>query len=215
MDGNDLGTKGDVALESIFESAGATVVGGGSEISQRIAAILDTAEEEAEKIRAAARAEAAATIRAAHASAADRIDELTREPERIKDESERTARELIRSAEAQAAKQVADAERQAAETIHQSEQQAEARRREADRMIAELEAAMDKRQRELRDEIRALAQLREHASGSVHEVVQTLQSVASDIDRKLVAIPDSTDQEPLPENGRGAFKLLSRRSNDE
>jgi uncharacterized protein Yka (UPF0111/DUF47 family) len=82
-------------------------------------------------------------------------------------------------------------------------------------MIAELEATMDRRQRELRDEIRALAQLREQASGSVHEVVQTLQSVASDIDRKLVAIPDTTDQPQVTENGRGAFKLLGRRGSDE
>jgi hypothetical protein len=38
----ELVGKSDVALESIFESAGAT--SGGSDISQHIAAILDTAE---------------------------------------------------------------------------------------------------------------------------------------------------------------------------
>src|SRR5690242_2780377 len=99
-------SSGSGEAETILEplSAGISASRTGQEppasgdISGRIAAILDTAEEEAEKIRERARAEASTIIRAAHSSAAERVDELTREPERLRNEAEREANELLENA---------------------------------------------------------------------------------------------------------------------
>ncbi|HEY3961323.1 MAG TPA: hypothetical protein VGL84_02245 [Gaiellaceae bacterium] len=183
-------------LEAVFEKAGPA---GESDLSRRIASILDSAEAEAERIREKAQAEATSIVRSAHASAAERIEELTREPERIKDEAERRANELVRKAEADAARAVSEADQQARETIHQSEQHADTQRRETERAVAEMEAAMDLRKRQLKDEIRSLAELRGQASGSVAQVVTALEGAASELNRKLGAIPNvSAEAESAP-----------------
>jgi vacuolar-type H+-ATPase subunit E/Vma4 len=181
-------------LEAVFEAAAPA---GDSDLSRRIAAILDSAEAEAERIRERAQAEAASIVRAAHASAAERIDELTREPERIKDEAARRADELVRNAQADASRAIADADQQARETIHQSEQHADTQRRETERAVAEMEAAMEQRKRQLKDEIRSLAELRGQASGSVAQVVTALEGAASELNRKLGSIPNvSAEADP-------------------
>ena len=187
------------------------------DISGRIAAILDTAEQEAEKIREKARAEAASIIRAAHASAAERVDELTREPERLRSEAEREAKEHLENARNEAAQQVAAAERQARELRNESEQEAEERRREADRATAEMEAMMQRRKRALSDELAALASLREQAGSSVQDVVNVLQRTAADIDRRIGTIPDSesTERQPAAESGKGGGLRLLRRGGEE
>lgn len=194
-----------------------------SDIARRIAAILDSAEAEAARMRERAQAEAASIVKAAHASAAERIDELTREPERVRDEAQRQARELVQTAEDRATRQVADAEAQARQTIHDAEQRADTQRRDMERTVAEMEAAMERRQRELKDEIRLLADLRGEANGSVAQVVSTLQGVANDLNRKLGTVPSvgtAVDEVPLPasvtehraeaEQGKGAFRRLRR-----
>lgn len=187
------------------------------EISTRIAAILDSAEEEAEKIREQARAEASTIIRAAHASAAERIDELTREPERVLNEAEETARQLLDTTRTEAADQVSQAERQATTLTREAEQHAADLKREAERAAAAMEAEMERRRRALKDELGTLGQLREQASVSVQEVVQVLQRTASDIDRRLGAIPASEAEQrsAAPEGGKTGLRLLSRRGSED
>lgn len=220
-----MDTKDGLALDAILTAAAGGVAATPEQpseaapagaISARIAAILDTAEEEAEKIRDRARDEAASIIRAAHAAAAERIDELTREPERLRGEAERGAKELLETARSEAAQQVATAEQQARELLRESEQQAEQRRRDAERASAEMEAAMERRKRALNDELAALASLREQAGASVQDVVNVLQRTASDIDRRLGAIPDSesTEREPVADSGKSGLRLLRRGSED-
>jgi hypothetical protein len=86
-----------------------------------------------------------------------------------------------------------------------------------------MEAAMDRRQRELKDEIRSLAELRGEASGSVAQMVSALQGVAGDLNRKLDAIPNvgtAVEEVPIPElvaqaraeseQAKGGFRRLRR-----
>jgi vacuolar-type H+-ATPase subunit E/Vma4 len=196
-------------LEAVFETSGQA---NETDLSRRIASILDSAEAEAERIRERAQTEAASIVRAAHASAAERIDELTREPERIKDEAARRAHELVRNAEADASRAISEADQQARETIHQSEQHADTQRRETERAVAEMEAAMEQRKRQLKDEIRSLAELRGQASGSVAQVVGALEGAASELNRKLGAIPNvSAEAEPAAPvdlNAKSTFRRL-------
>lgn len=184
-------TQAGPRLEDVFEAANE------SDLSRRIAGILDSAEAEADRIRERAQTEAAAIVRAAHASAAERIEELTREPERIKDEADRTARETVQRAESDAVRMVAEADAQARETIRQSEQHAETQRRDTERAVAEMEAAMEQRKRQLKDEIRSLAELRAQARSSVSQVVTALEGAASELNRKLDVIPNvGADADP-------------------
>ena len=196
-------------LEAVFETAGHA---GENDLSRRIASILDSAEAEAERIRERAQAEATSIVRAAHASAAERIEELTREPERIKDEAERRANDLVRKAESDASRAISEAEQQARDTIQQSEQHADTQRRETERAVAEMEAAMDLRKRQLKDEIRSLAELRGQASGSVAQVVTALEGAASELNRKLGAIPnvsaDAESAQPVDLTSKSSFRRL-------
>lgn len=218
----DLATDDEQPLDAVLAAAATKVAkpaaeAAPGEISTRIAAILDSAEEEAEKIREQARAEASSIVRAAHASAAGRIDELTREPQRLRDEAELEARRLLDQARGEAAAQVADAERQAAALTREAEKQAADLRRDAERAASEMEAEMERRRRELKGELEALAQLREQAGASVQEVVQVLQRTASDIDRRLGAVPSSEaeQREPAADSPKSALRLLSRRGSEE
>jgi vacuolar-type H+-ATPase subunit E/Vma4 len=198
------------------------------DISRRITAILDAAQEEAEKIREAAREEAASIVRNAHASAAERIDELTREPQRLKDEAARAASEILESAEAEATVRITKAEREAAEMIRLSHEDAETRRKETDHAVAETEELMERRRQQLESEIQSLVRLREMADASIQKVVDGLQAVASEIGGLLSAVPDSeraaqasaaeTDSSEsgrTPQEGKGARRFLSRRSGEE
>src|SRR5579862_8549872 len=200
----DVAAQDEPALDATLSAKAVETAHPAGEISARISAILDSAEEEAEKIRDQSRAEAASIIRSAHAQAAERIDELTREPERLRAEAEQEAHALLAKARADAAEQISQAERQAAAVTKEAEQQATQRKREAE---------MQRRERALKDELAALSQLREQAGESVQDVVQVLQRTASDIDRRLGAIPDN-ESETAPENGKAGLRLL-RRGNEE
>jgi alanyl-tRNA synthetase len=74
-----------------------------SEVGDRIAAILDAAEASAERIRTQAREEAAEILRHAHAEAATRAEELSREPQRLRDEAAAAAETTRQTAEHHAA----------------------------------------------------------------------------------------------------------------
>lgn len=133
-------------------------------------------------------------------------------PERIKDEAERRANDLVRKAENDASRATSEAEQQARDTIQQSEQHAHTQRRETERAVAEMEAAMDMRKRQLKDEIRSLAELRGQASGSVAQVVTALEGAASELNRKLGAIPnvsaDAESAQPVDLTSKSSFRRL-------
>ncbi|HKU58609.1 MAG TPA: hypothetical protein VJP39_03295, partial [Gaiellaceae bacterium] len=76
------------------------------------------------------------------------------------------------------------------ETIRASEQHAHTQRRDTERAVAEMEAAMEQRKRQLKDEIRSLAELRAQASSSVAQVVGALEGAANELNRKLDVIPN-------------------------
>ena len=170
-----------------------------NEVGDRIAAILDAAESSAERIRATARDEAADIIRHAHAEAANRVAELTREPPRLRDEAARAADETRAAAEEHAQKLVADAKREAHEL-----------RTSAEDDVRRIETEGRRRADELNEEIRRLSEIRDGAAGDVRAVVDGLRATA---DRLHEQVLPHVDAAVADRDAPGWRRLLRRDSN--
>jgi hypothetical protein len=118
-------------------------------VGERIVAILNEAEQTADRIREEARAEASAIIREAHERAAGRVEELTREPERIKAEAVSEADRIRADAEAYSA----DSRRKAEDAVRAIEDDGRAKQRDIAAQIRALEGV----RAEAMDAVRTLA----------------------------------------------------------
>jgi hypothetical protein len=191
-----------------------------TEVGQRIAAILDAAEASAEKIRGDARSEATQIVRQAHERAANRMEELTREPERIRDEAARDADATRASAEAYASetRAAADgystetrgaADTYAAETRAAADTDAKQLRQDAESDVRKIEDEGRRRQKELADQTRRLAEVRDEAVGKVREAIGGLRGAADTLEHETLPAVGIEPGAAAPE-ARGLARLLRR-----
>jgi hypothetical protein len=188
---------------------------GYSEIGDRIAAILNAAEEAAERIRTTARDEAAGILRHAHETAAHRVEELTREPERLRDEAAQAAHRTREEADAYSSDTRSDADRVARETVAQAQAEAEELRRAAHADVREIEEHGRRRQQEIAAEIKELSELRDDTARRVQDAVAGLRGAASTLEERVLPFVDAQAAEALERPAAGILGRLRRRETPE
>jgi hypothetical protein len=183
-----------------------------SEVGERIAAILDAAEEAAERIRTTARDEAAGILRHAHHTAAQRVEELTREPERLRDEAAQAAHRTREEADAYAAETRSDADRAARDAVATAQREADELRQAAHDEVRRIEEDGRRRGQEIAAEIKALTDLRDDTARRVQEVVAGLRSAASGLEERVLPFVDEAAAAAAAERApSGIFSRLRRR----
>ena len=146
-----------------------------ADVGSRVSGILAAAEDAAEEIRSAARADAEAILREAETAAAARMRELTHEAERVRSQAEDEVRDLRLAVDAYAKRRRAEAEDEA-RSVREG---AAAKLRDAEQALAtaleRAEQEARRRHRELVEETRALDQRRV-------ETVQELRRLVADLE---------------------------------
>ena len=210
-----------VAYEGTGETA-AREVTSASEIGERIAAILDAAEDSAERIRAEARAEAAEILHRAHERAAARVAELTHEPERLRDDAARVADETRAAAEAYSVetRTAADsysadtrrtADEQARELVAAAQREVDSLRHEANEDVRRIEDEGRRRQEEMDAQLREVTRTRDSAIDNVRAAVAGLRDAAEQLETQVLpAAGGPTPPAPPPAPSRGWSRLLRR-----
>jgi cell division septum initiation protein DivIVA len=204
-----------------------------SDVGDRIAAILNAAEEAAERIRTTARDEAADILRHAHETGASRVEELTREPERLRDDAARAAQRTRddadaysdatreeadayshrthQEADAYSAETRSDAERLARETVASAQRESDELRHAAQQAVREIEEAGRRRQQEIAGGIKALSDLRDDSARRVQEVVAGMRAAAGSLEERVLPFVDPQAAEAAERPAAGILGRLRRR----
>ena len=159
-------------------------------VGARVTALLAAAEEAAEQIRSAARAERDALLREPEDRAQARVEELTGEPERLRAEAEQDAAATRVEARADADRIVEEADERARATVGAAQREAAALRDSAQGAAQEIERQGLQRQRELRDELKIMEEGRQRALNSLQGSVNELRRVVSDVEGIIGAVND-------------------------
>jgi cell division septum initiation protein DivIVA len=182
--------------------------GAHADVGAGVTAILQAAEDAADRIRAEAREQAADLIRQAEKAAHARLQELTRDADRVREEAEAEARDMRLAVEAYGTKRRREADAEAGDVVARAEARAreliaaaEAKARESGREAA-------RRSEELRGQVRSLEARRERALDALRKIAShlddALESSASD------AGPPRERRRPALDEDLGAAARTSR-----
>lgn len=184
------------------ESSRDGVSGGGfAEVGAGVAAILEAAEQAAEKIRADARKQAAELIHEAEEAVGARLQALTKdgqrvreeaeeEASRVREEAESDARDMRLAVEAYGTKRRREADEEADRTLSEAESRAEELLSRAELKSREADEAAAARSVALREEVRRLEERR-------RRVVDTLRKISLHLEDALDG--EQTTQDPAHE----------------
>lgn len=183
------------------------------EVTDRIATLLNDAEDAAEQIRADARKSATRILREAEERAVARVEELTGEPERLRNVAEDYSRDTRREADAYSDRTRLDADDYARETRAEAQRDAEGMRLAAEELFARIEEAGRARQEEIRAETRGLEAGRAEVVAGLGKTLKGLQKASGQLEHLIVsAVPHEA---PAPEPDRGGWLGIRRRRGDE
>lgn len=127
-----------------------------TEIGDRVASVLQSAEEVAERIREDAREQAEEIRRAAEGAATLRTGELEREAEAIRKQAEEQAEGIRRTGEIYATQIRRDSEQETRKLLAEAEAQARAIREAAEEMSRQIDLNAQKRRAELENHLETL-----------------------------------------------------------
>ena len=145
-----------------------------ADIGEAVAGVLRAAEDAAERMRADARAEAAAILDRAQGSASSRIEELTREAERTRSDTEGYAQDVRSAVDSYGTQQRREAEEASRRILADAEEHARAVREAAEEMAGQIEGEARTRHETLREEIRILEERRQQALDRLRDLVLEL-----------------------------------------
>ena len=160
------------------------------QVGDRIAHVLDAAEEAAEQIRSDARREGVRIIQEAEATAAARVAELTRDAEQIRDDAEDYARDIRAAVDSYATQQRREAEEDARRVLSEAESQARATREASQEMSDQMQLEARRRHELLQRESKALEERR-------HRVLEGLRDLSAQLQDALVEPSRGREEESL------------------
>ena len=173
--------RSDDRRDSESEAAGYSSIEDGprsySEIGERVARVLERAEDLAEQIRAEARAEAELIKQRAEEAGTARAAELEHEIELMRAEAEAYAKQIRETAESYASQLGRTTEEEAAKRITEAEEQATATREAAEAMSRRIEDAARRRTEELEQATRATEHRAQSLLGGLRETVSRLEEL--------------------------------------
>src|SRR5215207_2255742 len=162
-----------------------------AQLGDRVAHVLNAAEEAADQIRADARREGVRIIKEAEATAATRVDELTREAEQLREDADDYARDIRSAVDSYATQQRRDAEEEARRVLSEAETQARATREASQEMSEQMQQDARRRHEMLQRESKALEERRQR-------VVEGLRDLSAQLQDALVEpVRQGRDEESL------------------
>jgi len=162
-----------------------------TQVGDRVAHVLNVAEEAAEQIRSDARKEGVRIIQQAEATSATRVEELTREAEQLRQEAEDYARDIRSAVDSYATQQRREAEEESRRILAEAEGQARATREASQEMSEQMQQETRRRHELLQRESKLLEERRQR-------VVEGLRDLSAQLQDALVEpARQSRDEESL------------------
>jgi hypothetical protein len=166
-----------------------------AEFGDRVAAVLQAAEEAAEQIRADAKAAAEQMTLQAEQEANTRLEEASREAERVRTEAHAESKNTREAVEIYATNHRREAEERAAKLVTDAESQARASREAAEAMAQRIEESARGLEEEAREQERIIRGRMQRYLAALRDVSRQIEEVLSEPARSGETLVEALDVE--------------------
>jgi hypothetical protein len=166
-----------------------------NEFGDRVAAVLQAAEEAAEQIQSDAQTAAEKVTRRAEEISKSLLDEAKSEAQRLRVEADTEAKNTREAVEAYATNHRREAEEKAAKTLAEADAQARAAREAAEAMAQRIEESARSLEEEVREKERMIRGRMQRYLAALRDVSSQIEEVLGEIDRAEPALVEALDPE--------------------
>jgi hypothetical protein len=166
-----------------------------NEFGDRVAAVLQAAEEAAEQIQSDAQTAAEKVTRRAEEISKSLLDEAKSEAQRLRVEADTEAKNTREAVEAYATNHRREAEEKAAKTLAEADAQARASREAAEAMAQRIEESARSLEEEVREKERMIRGRMQRYLAALRDVSSQIEEVLGEIDRAEPALVEALDPE--------------------
>jgi hypothetical protein len=168
---------------------------GYAELGDRVAAVLQAAEEAAEQIRSEANTAAEQVTRQAEQESKALLEQATSEAQRVRLEADTEAKNTREAVESYATNHRREAEVKAAKVLSEAEGQARASREAAEAMAQRIEESARTLEEEVRDQDRMIRGRMQRYLAALRDVSGQIEEVLGETDRGEPALVEALDVE--------------------
>jgi hypothetical protein len=166
---------------------------GYAELGDRVAAVLQAAEEAAEQIRSDAQTAAEQTTRQAEQVSKSLLEEAKAEAQRVRVEADTEAKNTREAVESYASNHRREAEEKAAKALADAEGQARASREAAEAMAQRIEESARTLEEEVREQERMIRGRMQRYLAALRDVASQVEEVLGEADRAEPALVEALD----------------------
>jgi hypothetical protein len=164
-----------------------------AEFGDRVAAVLQAAEETAEQIQSEAKTAAEQMTREAEQASRSMLEEAKREAQRVRVEADTEARNTREAVESYATNHRREAEEKAAKTLAESDAQARAAREAAEAMAQRIEEGARSLEEEVREQERMIRGRMQRYLAALRDVSSQIEEVLGETERAEPALVEALD----------------------
>jgi hypothetical protein len=175
---------------------------GYSEFGDRVAAVLQAAEEAAAQIRSDAESASEQMTRQAEQVSKSLLEEAKSEAQRVRVEADREAKNTREAVESYATNHRREAEEKAAKALSDAESQARASREAAEAMAQRIEEGARTLEEEVREQERMIRGRMQRYLAALRDVSSQIEEVLGETDRGEPALVEALDPERAKEESR-------------
>jgi vacuolar-type H+-ATPase subunit H len=169
--------------------------GGYAEFGDRVAAVLQAAEQAAEQIRSDAKTDAEQMTRQAEQESKTLLDEARSEAQRVRVEADTDAKNTREAVESYATNHRREAEEKATKALADAESQARASREAAEAMAQRIEESARSLEEEVREQERMIRGRMQRYLAALRDVSGQIEEVLGETDRGEPALVEALDPE--------------------
>jgi hypothetical protein len=166
-----------------------------AQFGDRVASVLQAAEEAAQQIRADARAAAQQMTRQAEQEAKARLEESRREADRLRAEADAESRNTREAAQAYTANHRREAEEHAARLLSDAETQARASREAAEAMVQRIEESARSLEEEVREQERMIRGRMQRYLAGLRDASAQIETVLGETERDAPPLVEALNVE--------------------
>lgn len=176
---------------------------GYTEFGDRVAAVLQAAEEAAEQIRSDAQTAAEQMTRQAEQVSKSLLGEAKSEAQRVRVEADTEAKNTREAVESYATNHRREAEEKAAKTLSEADAQARAAREAAEAMAQRIEESARSLEEEVREQDRMVRGRMQRYLAALRDVSSQIEEVLGETERGEPELVEALDPERAKEESRG------------
>lgn len=176
---------------------------GYAELGDRVAAVLQAAEEAAQQIRSDANTAAEQVTRQAEQESKSMLEQAKSEAQRVRVEADTEAKNTREAVESYATNHRREAEVKAAKVLSEAEVQARASREAAEAMAQRIEESARTLEEEVRDQDRMIRGRMQRYLAALRDVSGQIEEVLGETDRGEPALVEALDVERAKETQQG------------